>query len=423
MQHHLIMKLLKLEERHLRMTGVHYEGPDVHVDIEYAQGHHVCPCCGHLTSKVHDYRIRTVRHGNIQGYHVILHYRRRRYVCKHCFTRFPEPNGFVTSHAQISNMTKHMIVRESQGLSNYKMIAQDLNVSQTTILRQLDLAIKVKRLKLPEVISFDEFKKTNQGYGKYAFIMTDPINRKIIDIMRNRRSDWLRNYFGQIPKDERNRVRKVIIDLWAPYRTVIKSYFPKAEIIADTFHFTRYIYWAFNDVRIRIMNTFKKESTEYRVLKKHWKTLCKSPLKLKEDYRWNHLLGAHVNELMIQDYASNIHPDMEEATRFKDTFLEALEQVSPDGAVVFIDGWIKALRHARTKEFKEILKTFINWKQEIINAFQRNPVTGKKYTNGMIEGTNNYVKTLNRIGFGYRNFERFRNRIMSLFNHDFVVVG
>jgi hypothetical protein len=37
-------------------------------------------------------------------------------------------------------MTKHMIVRESQGLSNYKMIAQDLNVSDTTILRQLDLA-------------------------------------------------------------------------------------------------------------------------------------------------------------------------------------------------------------------------------------------------------------------------------------------
>jgi hypothetical protein len=33
-----------------------------------------------------------------------------------------------------------MIVRESQGLSNYKMIAQDLNVSDTTILRQLDLA-------------------------------------------------------------------------------------------------------------------------------------------------------------------------------------------------------------------------------------------------------------------------------------------
>jgi transposase len=423
MHQHIIMKLLKLEERYLRVTGMRYDGSDVHVDVEYAQGYHKCPCCGHLTSKVHDYRVRTIRHGNIQGYHVILRYRRRRYVCKYCQTRFPESNNFVTSHAQISNMTKHLIVHQAQSLTNYKMIAQSLNVSSTTVIRQLDMMIDVKRLKLPEVLSFDEFKKKNQGYGKYAFIMTDPVNKKIVDIMRNRRSDWLRHYFSQIPKHERNRVKKVIIDLWAPYRNVIKAYFPKAEIIADTFHFTRYIYWAFNDVRIRIMKDYNKEDTEYKVLKKHWKTLCKSPLTLKDDYAWNNLLGAHVNEFMIQDYAANIHPHMEEATRFKDTFLEALKKVPQEDAKTFVESWIKALETAQTKEFSEIRKTFINWKQEIINAFQRDPETGKKYTNGMIEGTNNFVKTLNRIGFGYRNFERFRKRIMALFNGDFVLVG
>jgi transposase len=81
------------------------------------------------------------------------------------------------------------------------------------------------------------------------------------------------------------------------------------------------------------------------------------------------------------------------------------------------------LETAKTEEFGEIRKTFINWKYEIIHAFQRDPKTGKKYTNGMIEGKNNFVKTLNRIGFGYRNFERFRKRIMALFNGDFVLIG
>jgi transposase len=423
MHHYIIMKMLKLEDRHLHVMNVRYDGSHVHLDIQYTQGHHTCPCCGQRTSKVHDYRVRTIKHGDIQGYHVILHYRRRRYVCKHCLKRFPEPNTFVTPHAQISNMTKRRIIHQFQELTNYKMIAGDLNISSSTVIRQLDAMTRVKRLKLPEIISFDEFKKTNQGYGKYAFIMTDPINKKIIDIMRNRRSDWLNNYFGKIPRSERNRVKKVIIDLWSPYRTIIRSYFPKAEIIADTFHFTRYIHWAFNDVRIRVMNSFDKKETPYKVLKKHWKILCKSPLKLKDDYRWNPLLGDYVNERMIQDYAANVHPDLEEAMRFKDTFLEALHVVSEQDAEIFIESFIRALETARNEEFREIRKTFINWKHEIIHAFQRDSKTGKKYTNGMIEGTNNFVKTLNRIGFGYRNFERFRKRIMALFNRDFVLIG
>jgi hypothetical protein len=50
-------------------------------------------------SKVHDNQKRTIRHGNIQGYHVILHYKRRRYVCKHCLTRYLELNNFVTPQA------------------------------------------------------------------------------------------------------------------------------------------------------------------------------------------------------------------------------------------------------------------------------------------------------------------------------------
>jgi transposase len=90
-------------------------------------------------------------------------------------------------------MTKHLVVHQAQSLTNDKMIAQSLNVSSTTVNRQLDMMIDVKRLKLPDVLSLDEFKKTNQGYGKYAFIMTDPVNRKIVDIFytsSNRYGDY-----------------------------------------------------------------------------------------------------------------------------------------------------------------------------------------------------------------------------------------
>ena len=35
-----------------------------------------------------------------------------------------------------------------------------------------------------------------------------------------------------------------------------------------------------------------------------------------------------------------------------------------------------------------------------------------EYSNGAVEGINNYIKVLKRVAFGYRNFANFRTRIL-----------
>ncbi|HKK95691.1 MAG TPA: transposase, partial [Anaerovoracaceae bacterium] len=35
-----------------------------------------------------------------------------------------------------------------------------------------------------------------------------------------------------------------------------------------------------------------------------------------------------------------------------------------------------------------------------------------EYSNGTIEGLNNYIKVIKRIAFGYKSFFHFRNRIL-----------
>jgi len=37
------------------------------------------------------------------------------------------------------------------------------------------------------------------------------------------------------------------------------------------------------------------------------------------------------------------------------------------------------------------------------------------YNNGRIEGNNNKIKVLNRVAYGYRNFQNYRNRILLYF--------
>jgi len=58
-------------------------------------------------------------------------------------------------------------------------------------------------------------------------------------------------------------------------------------------------------------------------------------------------------------------------------------------------------------EFKELLHTLDNWRDEILNYFDY------RITNGFIEGKNNRIKTLKRMAYGYRNMNNFRLRILA----------
>ncbi len=58
-------------------------------------------------------------------------------------------------------------------------------------------------------------------------------------------------------------------------------------------------------------------------------------------------------------------------------------------------------------EFKELLHTLDNWREEILNYFDY-PIT-----NGFVEGKNNRIKTIKRMAYGYRNMDNFRLRILA----------
>ena len=55
--------------------------------------------------------------------------------------------------------------------------------------------------------------------------------------------------------------------------------------------------------------------------------------------------------------------------------------------------------------------TIMNWGKSILNTFDY------PYTNGFTEGCNNKIKVLKRNTDGYQNFERFRKRILHMFNY------
>ena len=87
-----------------------------------------------------------------------------------------------------------------------------------------------------------------------------------------------------------------------------------------------------------------------------------------------------------------------------------IEKLKEEEAKKELEIWIEMVKESNLKELKEAITAFTNWKEEICNSKL------VKYTNGYTEGCNYKIKVLKRNAYGYKNFERFRNRILHIFD-------
>src|SRR5436305_595861 len=75
----------------------------------------------------------------------------------------------------------------------------------------------------------------------------------------------------------------------------------------------------------------------------------------------------------------------------------------------FLDVWIEKVQTLGPEHLRKTLSAFKNWRQEILAFFQFLPT---RISNGFVEGKNNRTKALMRQGYGYRNRQHLRLRIL-----------
>ena len=379
-------KLLGLED--VIVKKVWDEGQEKHIEIELPRRRHVCPCCGTETDQIHDYRMQKIRDISSFGKNVYLHLRKRRYVCNCCGKRFYEENSFLPRYHRMTSRKNARIIEDFRDTVSASYIAKKHNISVSTALRYFNL-VAYSCKKLPEVLSIDEFKGDADG-EKYQTILTDPNNRKIMDILPNRKKSDLIRYFRQFKN--RNEVKYFIMDMNPHFREVAEICFPKATIVIDRYHVTRQVIWALERVRKEVQ---KHLSGEWRRFCKHSKALLnKPPQKLSDEER---------QKLRI---ILGLSTRLEHAYYLKNDFLFLMHSPNSEVAEELLSDWIVNAENAHLPEFYECTRAIHNWSKYILNSFD------VPYTNGYTEGCNNKTKVLKRVCYGVRNFARFRSRIL-----------
>ena len=389
---HFTEKLLGLQDIEIEKI----EGIDniIHIFCHLKRKHHKCPCCGKLTDKVHAYREQVIKDIPAFGKMIYIHLKKRRYRC-FCGKRFPEKNTFLPRYHRMTNRLSAYIIDKLRCEVSFTRVAKEVNLSISTVIRIFDF-VSYSPQNLPVALSIDEFKGNTNG-EKYQCILTDPVNKIVLDILPKRYEHYLTQYFNSFDKAQRERVLYFVSDMWKPYANISSFWFKNATQIVDKYHWIRQVIWAFEAVRKQEQKKFSKSHRKY--FKNSRKLLIK---------RFKYLSDEQKQQVNIMLYAS---PILSTAHFYKEDFLKILDCKDRNAAKIAISEWINSALDCGIPQFEKCANTMLNWLSGILNSFS-SPIT-----NGFTEGCNNKIKVLKRNAYGYRNFKRFRNRILHIFSH------
>lgn len=451
-----ITELLDLEDADIFISNTIVEGTTKTLVVETHPTVHYCPTCG-FRMYSRGIRERLISHPVLQdGYKLNLLLKQRRWRCTNeaCGYTSNEEFRFVSKRRRSTNAADMLIVTAFKDLSlSASAIAKKFNTSDTHVLEIFDRYVKLNRLPLTEIISVDEVHTDIPGEAPYSMVLQDFYTGDPIDLVRSRRSNVTEPYFAAIPKSERLNVKYLLSDMYNPYLSFVDKYFPNAVPVVDAFHVIQWINHSI-DMYIRgLEKTFrerdrKKAEQKSLELGRPVTVAVSDELYLLKRYRFLVLsnqaniiyhsdvhMDNHFHRLMntynYEDALFRIAPRLRTLRDLKNEYISfnTRNAGQPMWAQVELDTLINKYYKCGDEIFVNFAGLLDKYRDPIINSFimveKKGPggLYDSRLSNGPIESLNRKVKDLKRLGRGYGNFERFRNRFLYATRNNPVLDG
>ena len=366
-----------------------------------------CPHCGVVNESSDDiikwgYRknckIRIPKQNNCLT-RLILH--KQRFYCKHCNNTFIAETSLVNRNKNISNNTELQIVEELTHKQSEKDISERTDVSSSKVDRKISEISShtvLRHSALPTSMNWDEFKATKDTKGKMAFIITDNDKENIFDILDSRKSNDLEKYFLRYPRVERNKVKHISIDFYSGYISLAKKMFKNANISIDRFHIVIQAYNALNITRVKLCY---KSNPYYNKLKNYWKLILKNENDLSSEKKYSKYFRKEMSQQEIVQFLVNTNKTLKTTYQCYQGIINSIKEND-------FNKFKNIVLH-KNKSISDKMKQALKLYNENINYIENS----FKYdiNNGIIEGTNNLIKCIKRIAFGYKRFDHFVTRI------------
>ncbi len=379
-----ILVPLDLDELHI-VSQEWLANGTIRVEVMATTTQATCPHCQKRCVKIHDTRPRKKRDISLRGHQVELILLKRRFRCLRCRKSFTEQD-------QACGWRRKTTVRLREEIGKHACTQPIAHVAkaagvgprfvqecfQTVALQAIErkgLSMDEHLpLRTPHFLGIDEFAR-RKGH-RYDTILCDLEARQLLERL-----------------SDPDAVKAVSMDMSASYRPAVQLCLPKAQIVVDHFHVIQHV-----------MKGFKKVLQSW-AHKKEGKPLLEGKqylfLRAKED----------LTEEQAQERTriGEQLPFLEMAWLLKEELRAWYATATVTTAAKDLDTWIEKVQLQGPDPLRKTLSAFKNWRQEILAFFQFLPT---RISNGFVEGKNNRTKALMRQGYGYRNRQHLRLRIL-----------
>jgi len=363
------------------------------VTVMHRQGEVVCPRCGRVTSKEHDRRLQWKQDRRLRDKIVFLKLIKRRFRCLWCGKVFTEADEVFGYRRRSSYRFREHLGQEALH-QTVKRVAWKEQVGEGLVRRCVAEEIGRKLGarqpgETPELIGLDEFSVRRRRL--YHTAICDLVKGEVMEVVEGQGQQKVEEYLDSLAQPER--VKAVAMDMHEPFRQAVQMCLPRAKIVVDKFHLIRHVNGALDRARSKLQGGDRKR-------------------KRAELFRNRYILLKGVERLADWEKARldqlfRCYPVLKRAWALKESFRAWYKESSRDRAEEKLGLLEEGIATEHLSEFRELLHTLVNWREEILNYFDF------RITNGFVEGKNNRIKTIKRMAYGYRNMDNFRLRILA----------
>lgn len=357
----------------------------------------VCPHCKQTyLFAAKDKRSQTIEDLSVFGKRTFLVISKRRINCE-CGYKGTEYLECLDEYQQQTNRYQKWIYAFCKRMTGLD-VARLFGISKHTVYRLDKKGIKKElaeqeELK-PKAISIDEISR-KKGH-KYMTIISAPIIKKIIFIAKERKTSDITPFFKKKGEKWCKNIAFATMDAWPAFRKAVKKYCKNAVICFDHFHLAQHFGKAID--KLRIAETRKATEKERKVYKGTRWLLLKNPENLKEEQQ------TALDDLL------KINENLYIAYLLRGEFRQIFKGETAHSRLVRLSIWIKKANAVNIPEIKEFVHKIIKWKQYIKNSLRYN------YSNSFAEGINVKIRVIQRMAYGYKDFEYLKLKIFQQFN-------
>ena len=378
----------------------------------------ICPFCNHRYMFVHGYKWISINLSSTIRIREELRIRRIRYRCPSCNKTHTFELIGLERNKTISKFVETAIKQEFHSIQSFNTIAKRYDVSLNQVINIFDeYTNKVPRLPLPKYLCIDEKHFEGDTNGKYCVVLSDFFTGDVIDVLPDRQLPYLDEYFDSISQRERDNVKVFISDMYEGYSTVKNRYFPNTTFVIDLFHVIKLLTTSLNKIRIRTYNQIAIDDTiERHFMKTNWRFFLMDQFKIsKQEYRSNKFdMTLPYGEIILR--CIKLNPVFWDGYNILQDLLHYDEHASYTAADVFLSHIIARLNSSGDELLMKVAETYKKWKVGIINGLAKNQ-SERRWSNAIAENNNSHIQRVINVAYGYRNFKRFRARVMLILSY------